>query len=402
MDGSKRIYDAILEEHLGLYRQMAFVSGPRQVGKTTTCRMQSDAYVNWDDVDDREKIMSGPRAIAASYGIDRMKSKAPVIVFDELHKFPRWKSFLKGFFDVYSERARTIVTGSSRLDVYKRGGDSLMGRYFYYRMHPFTLAETIRQSIPDPKTIVRPPQKAKQTEFDSLWRHGGFPEPFLKRDDRFTRRWTSLRREQIIREDIRDLTGIAQLDQIEVLARILSTRSSCQLVYSNLARELRTSDVTTKNWTESLCSLHFGFFVRPWFKNVARSLRKEPKWFLRDWSEVTDAGQKAETFVACHLLKAVENWTDLGFGKFQLCYLRDKEKREVDFVVIRDEEPWFIIEVKMSDEPLSPSLGYFQNQIRAPFAFQVSIDDEYVDANCFENPGSPIKVPASTFLSQLL
>ena len=140
----------------------------------------------------------------------------------------------------------------------------------------------------------------------------------------------------------------------------------------------------------------------PWFTNVARSLRKEPKWFLRDWSLVADAGKRAETFVACHLLKAVEGWTDLGLGEFRLAYLRDKGKREVDFIVIRDGRPWFLVEVKQSDTQLQAALGHFQRQLGAPQAFQVVIDADYVAADCFARAGEPLVVPARTFLSQLL
>ena len=113
-----------------------------------------------------------------------------------------------------------------------------------------------------------------------------------------------------------------------------------------------------------------------------------------------DEGKRAETFVACHLLKAVEGWTDLGLGNFELRYIRDKDKREVDFVVIRDEEPWFLIEVKRSSRSLSPQLEYFQKSIRCRHAFQVVTALDYVDADCFER-NEPVVVPARTFLSQL-
>jgi hypothetical protein len=145
-----------------------------------------------------------------------------------------------------------------------------------------------------------------------------------------------------------------------------------------------------------------GFLVRPWFKNVSRSLRKEPKWFLRDWAAIADEGGRAETFVACHLLKAVEGWSDMGFGGFELGYLRDKERHEADFIVVRDGKPWFLVEVKHRDESLSGNLKYFQNQLKAPFAFQVIIDADYVDADCFARPRGPLVVPARTFLSQLI
>ena len=144
-----RIDDTILVEHLAGNRQMAFVSGPRQVGKTTACRRQADVYVNWDDVDDRELILAGPRRLASAFDLDRLKDTQPVVLFDELLKFPRWKSFLKGFYDSHAGHLGIAVTGSSRLDVYRRGGDSLMGRYFPSRMHPFSVAEVVSQTLPD-------------------------------------------------------------------------------------------------------------------------------------------------------------------------------------------------------------------------------------------------------------
>jgi hypothetical protein len=402
MKPKTRIYDTLLSEHLSKQRQMAFVSGPRQVGKTTTCRIHSDTYINWDNIDDREAILAGPTKLIDHYRLDRLSKTLPVVIFDELHKYPRWKQFLKGFFDTYADQLRIMVTGSSRMDVYRRGGDSLMGRYFLYRMHPFSVAETLTQDLPDEKRIIRSPKKVNPTNFDALWNHGGYPEPFLKRDMRFSRRWQTLRLEQLVREDIRDLTQIQQLDQLELLVKLLSERSAHQLIYGNLASDVRVSIDTTRRWIDVLVSLHLGFLIRPWFKNVSRSLRKEPKWFLRDWASIKDPGDKAETFVACHLLKAVEGWNDMGLGKFELGYLRDKEKREVDFLLARDGKPWFLVEVKQRDESLSPTLKYFQQQLAAPFAFQVVLDANYVEADCFARAGAPIVVPARTFLSQLL
>src|ERR1019366_4739898 len=192
-------------------------------------------------------------------------SKSPVIVFDELHKYPKWKAFLKGFFDGYGDNAKVIVTGSSRLDIFKKGGDSLMGRYFLYRMHPFSVGELARTSAPT--TPIHKPSPISDEDWNALWVHGGFPGPYLRRSDTFTRR----RRSQD----------------------------------ANIAGD------TAKRWVGVLEQMHFGFRVPPWFKSVANSLRKEPKWFLRDWSGVSDEGPRAETFVGCHLLKSVEGWTDL-------------------------------------------------------------------------------------------
>ncbi|MBN1961846.1 MAG: ATP-binding protein [Deltaproteobacteria bacterium] len=384
---------------------MIFVSGPRQVGKTTTCRnvaSSPESYLDWDNSDDRRIILRGPAAITERLKLSSLREKPQVVILDEIHKFSRWKTLLKGFYDTYSENVRILITGSSRLDSFRRGGDSLMGRYFHYRMHPFSIAEIVWQSLPNAKKILHSPKKIATDDFTALWEHRGFPEPFIKRDYRFTRRWWSLRRQQLVREDIRDLTQVRELSQIEVLTNILIERSGEQLIYGNLAAEIQVSADTLRRWINTLCSLHFGFLIRPWFKNITRSLRKEPKWFLRDWSNISDAGKRGETFVACHLFKAVEGWTDFGFGDFQLSYLRDKNKREVDFLITRDNKPWILVEVKTSETSLSPSLEFFRKQTQAPYTFQVIINANFVNADCFAQINKPMVVPAKTFLSQLL
>jgi predicted AAA+ superfamily ATPase len=394
-----RLYSAIIHDHLRRNRQMALVSGPRQVGKTTACRAQADAYLSWDDTDHRRTILRGPAAVAQAAGVDQLRRSPPVLVLDELDKHTKWKALLKGFFDTYADAVRIVVTGSSRLDIYRRGGDSLMGRYLPYRMHPWSVGELLRPDVPT--TVIQPPAPLNQDEWLALCDHGGFPEPFLRRDPRFSRRWRSLRHEQLSREDLRDVAHVQDLGTMETLMAILAERSSHQLVYTALARELAVSVDTVKRWIDILGRLHYGFTIRPWFANVTKALRKEPRWFLRDWSGIADPGDRAETMVACHLLKAVEGWTDLGFGDFELRYLRDKAKREVDFVVVRDRKPWFLVEVKQGDTRLSAALAYFQGQTRAEHAFQAVLGLPFEGVDCFAVT-RPCVVPARTLLSQLL
>ena len=398
MKNIPRLYDVLLGKHLKEHRQMAFISGARQVGKTTICRNQEDVYLNWENESHREQILSGPETVADVAQLAKLHEAPPVIVFDEIHKYNHWKRFLKGFFDTYEKQCRILVTGSSRLDVYQRGGDSLMGRYFLYRTHPFSAGELTQRF--EPETLIHPPFKLPADDWSALLRFGGFPEPFCKRSDAFSRRWRTMRRTQLLKEDIRDMTRIQELDQLAILERLLSERSGEQLIYSALARQVRVSEVTIQSWVSTLCAMHHGFIIRPWHKNLSRALRKEPKWYLRDWSGIQDPGSRAETLIACHLLKAVETWTDSGEGAFELRYIRDKQKREVDFIVLRDDEPWFLVEAKRSDESLSSSLVHFQKQIKAPHAFQVVLNMPFMDADCFSQ-NKPIVVPAATLLSQL-
>lgn len=393
-----RLYDQILKGHFAGNRQMAWVSGPRQVGKTTACRNLCTDYLNWDNADDRRLILRGPGAVAERLQLAQLSKERPLVVFDELHKHAKWRGFLKGFFDVYEGAARIAVTGSSRFEVFRRGGDSLMGRYFLYRMHPWSAGECVRTEVP--QDAIQPPVPVADADWSALWEHGGFPEPFLRREARFTRRWLALRQDQLAREDIREFAQIQDLGVMETFTRILAERSGQQLVYSNLAGEVGVAVDTVKRWVDLLNRLHFGFLVRPWFANVTKALRKEPKWFLRDWAGVAEDGARAETLVACHLLKAVEAWTDLGIGQFELRYLRDKLKREVDFLVVRGRKPWFLVEVKTADRRISGALGHFQGETRAPHAFQAVMDMPEVPVDCFSR-NQPTVVPARTLLSQL-
>ncbi|HEX6813875.1 MAG TPA: AAA family ATPase [Planctomycetota bacterium] len=394
-----RLYTALLREHVREHRQMVLLAGPRQVGKTTVCRtLDADArYLNWDDADDRRLILRGPKAVAEALGLASLRAGRPLVVFDELHKHRKWKQFLKGFFDGHADQVHIAVTGSARLDVYRRGGDSLMGRYLLYRMNPFSVGELLRQTVPTEP--LAKPKRLAPARFDQLLQRGGFPEPFLK-DPRFGVRWRELRRQQLVREDVRDLARVQEIGQLEVLEELLRERSGRTLTFSELANTVHVTVETATRWVGLLTHLHHGFLLRPWFKNVTKSLRKEPKWYQADWAGIGDGGQRAETFVACHLLKAVQTWEDLGFGRFELRYLRDKNQREVDFCIVRDGKPWFLVEAKLGDTALSPALAHFQRQTKSRHAFQVVVDLPFVDADPFERD-DPCVVPAATLLSML-
>jgi len=394
-----RIYETALRQHIDNDSQMLFVTGPRQVGKSTLCKTVADTVFNWDIQKNKRLILKGSDAVAGEAGLNIMQEKLPVVALDEIHKFARWKSFLKGFFDEYRDAARIVVTGSSRLDVYKKGGDSLMGRYFLYHVHPFSVAEMVNPSRKD--KIIHPPVPIQEKDWKALWEHGGFPEPLAKRDKKFTLRWNKTRKNQLFREDLRDLTRIQEIGQIEVMAEILETRSGDSLKYSTLANEVRVSENTIRKWIATLNSLYFGFTIKPWHKNVKNALTKEPKWYKRDWSQISDTGKKAETFVACHLLKAVEWWNDCGYGEFDLYYIRNKQKQEVDFLVTQNKSPWFLAEVKLADKNISPVLSLMQEQTGAKHAFQIVVEMDYVNSDCFKKT-KPTVVPAKTFLSQLV
>ena len=395
----ERMYDSMFANHFANNRQMILLSGPRQVGKTTVAKSMSDLYLNWDRRKDRNLFLKGEDEVARVAKLEVRREERPLVVFDEIHHYPKWRQFLKGYFDTYGEGSRTLVTGSARLELKKRGkGDSLMGRYFPFRMHPLSVGELLRPKMPE--TEIARPKELPDDDWCTLVEFGGFPEMFCMRTAAFAVRWRRLRREQLVRIDIANETNIRDLDQLDALVEILAQRSGRQVVYSSLASEVQTNEVTMRQWLAALNSFFYGFTVRPWFRNVANSIRKTPKWYMRDWSGTKDVGARNETIVACHLLKAVETWTDLGFGDYGLFYLRDKNKNEVDFLVSKDGEPWMLVEAKTSDTSLSPTLKSMQRQLGVRFALQVVADLSYEAVDCFI-PGKAAVVPMRTFLSQL-
>jgi uncharacterized protein len=401
----KRLYEQLLLDHFLKFQQMAFLTGPRQVGKTSIAdicqaNFKRFKYLNWDDAVDREVILSNIDSVLDSFELSIANNQKPLLIFDEIHKYKDWKNYLKGFVDKHKKTINILVTGSAKLDIYKKGGDSLMGRYFLYRAHPLSVAELIRVNMAT--TPLSEPKKISDNKFNVLFEFGGFPEPFLQQNKSFSIRWQRLRFNQLFKEEIREVSQIQEIAQMELLANLLKNQIGSQTKFSELAKKARIADTTCRRWMNELESFYFCFSVKPWHKNITRSLIKEPKYYLWDWSLVSDYGAKCENFVASHLLKAVHFWSDCGLGDYDLYYLRDKDKREVDFLITQNGEPWILLEVKASSKSsLSKNLLYFQQQLKVKHVLQLAMDLEYGDYDCFSFT-EPKIVSMKTFLSQLI
>jgi predicted AAA+ superfamily ATPase len=372
----KRIYETLITDHFAGNRQMVFLSGPRQAGKTTTAldALPGARYFNYDNSDDGRLIPAGVNRIAHELNVTIPAKEQHEVIFDEIHKYPHWKNFIKGFFDSYGGGRRVIVTGSARLAVYRRGGDSLVGRYFPFTLHPVSAREATGAAV-DLESVFQQPVRIPKDAVETLLAFGGFPEPFLKASRRFFNNWQATRKEQIFREDLRDLSRVHDVRQLEVLSGLLASRVASQTVLASLANELRVKNDTVKMWISLLESLYVCFQVPPWSKNVANSLRKQTKIYFWDWSAVADEGARKENLVASHLLKAVHWWNACGLGAFGLYYLRDKQKHEVDFLVSCDQKPFMLVEVKSSSTSrINPAIEYFQKTLSAPHAFQLAFD----------------------------
>jgi predicted AAA+ superfamily ATPase len=353
----------ILED---LKEKMVFIGGPRQVGKTTLARVmlashfREAAYFDWDNSRDRKRIMAA-----------EWPGSAELIILDEIHKFKGWKRFIKGEYDVHKDRFRFLVTGSGRLDIYRKGGDSLQGRYHHYRLHPFSLAELDGRKNEFKLFQELSIPVAQERSLDKLERYGGFPEPLFSQNERTLRRWHNERNERLFREDIRDVEMVRDISRMQILSDMLPSRVGALLSINALREDLEVSHRAASHWLDILEAFYYHFRVYPFSKSSFRSLKKEPKLYLWDWSEVSNEAARFENLVASHLLKFVHWLHDREGYDANLHFLRDDMKREVDFLVTVDGKPWFAVEVKTQDESLSPALRYFRDKLNIPFAYQV-------------------------------
>jgi uncharacterized protein len=361
--------------------KIALVSGPRQCGKTTLAQTLlrergAGAYHNWDDLELRRAWARSP---SQPWPPEHPRA-VPLLVLDEIHKARGWKRTVKGLFDTRPFPLDMLVTGSARLNVYKKGGDSLLGRAFHFRMHPFSQAELERSTqLPaDPDARLAAlrvgalgTDAAATERFRALLRFGGFPEPLLAASDRRARAWRRSRIEQVIREDLRDLSALPDVSRVEMLAALLPDRVGSLLSRNSLREDLEVGYDTVTRWLAALVELYYAFEVKPYSVRVVRSLKKEGKIYMWDWSEVDAPGPRFENLVACHLLKACDYWTDAGEGTFELRLLRNREKEEIDFLVVRDRKPWLAVEAKLSDEAPAPHWRKFLRYLNAPLGLQL-------------------------------
>ena len=276
---------------------------------------------------------------------------------DEIHKYKKWRALMKGLHDKHSEDHNFIVTGSARLDHFRKGGDSLLGRYRYLRLHPFSASEV----------------GANSSELKNLLEYGGFPEPFLSQNKNEHKIWLNERLYRIVKDDIRDLTGIKETSLISLLMENLPSRVGSLLSVRSLAEDLQVSQPSIDRWIKELENLYYCYRISPFGSQKIKAIKKMQKLYLWDWSEVENPGTRFENMVAGHLLKTCHYLEDTEGDKYELRYLRDTDKHEVDFVVMKNKKPLYAVECKTGDENLSKSITYFQEKLDIPEFYQVHL-----------------------------
>ncbi len=336
-----------------LKKKMVFVGGPRQVGKTTMClqflkthSVQNPGYLNWDDLGSKDQLRKG------------QLPNEPLLVIDEIHKYKLWRSLIKGFYDKNKDHQKYLVTGSARLDHYRRGGDSLLGRYRYLRLHPFSAGE----------------MKCKnQSDVNLLLKFGGFPEPLFSQSEKDLKLWGRERLYRIVNDDISDLENLKDYSRLELLAETLESKIGSPLSLKSLEEDLSVSQKTVAHWVDIFDRMYFTFRISPFGAPRIRAIKKAQKLYFWDWSSISGQGPKFENLVASQLLKYCHFLEDSEGDKMELRFLRDTDLREIDFVVLKNKKPIFAVDCKSGEKQVSKAIHYFKDRTDIPLFYQVHL-----------------------------
>jgi len=344
------LQDNILKD---LQKKMVLITGPRQVGKTYLAKMlqtefKSPTYLNYDNADDAKIIKNR-----------LWLPKTDLIIFDEIHKMKGWKKFLKGTFDTKPSNQSILITGSARMETFRKSGDSLAERYFHYRLNPLSVKEISNNFSP----------------YDALSKLillGGFPEPFLSDSEDEARRWRRQYYTDLIREDVLDFGKIQEIRAMRLLLELLRKRVGTPTSYASLSRDLQIAPNTVRKYISILESLYIIFLIKPFHKNIARAILKEPKIYFYDSGYVDmDTGTRLENTAALCLLKHIQYLQDNKGENIDLYYIKTKEGKEIDFAISQNGTLRMLIEVKLSDSNLSPQVKYFKERFSAVNTIQL-------------------------------
>ena len=359
----RRLFNIVFSKEWG--RQMRFITGPRQSGKTTLAKLKlkeehsEKLYYLWDLRSVRNRYKDNELFFTA----DQISTgnEHPWVCFDEIHKMPRWKNILKGIYDTSSGQYNFIITGSAKFDISRRAGDSLSGRFFTFHLFPLCLEEVAGTGKPFHKVpesaqifikLKLESSPIKDEAISSLLEYSGFPEPFTSQSKNFHAKWSRDYMDTVIKEDIGELTRILDREKIYDLYRLLPEMTGNPISESSLGSHLEISPPTVKNYLKHLENFYLSFRIHPYTKNIKRSLLKASKCYLYDWTRVKDEGNRFENFIAVELKTLISFWSDATGDNYYLWYVRDKQKKETDFLITKDDAPWLLVEVKYSDSPI--------------------------------------------------
>ena len=357
-----------------LAQKMVFISGPRQVGKTTLAMSlltDEASYLNWDIPSHRETILK------------RELPLTDLWCFDEIHKYTSWRDYLKGIYDEFHATHQILVTGSARLDLLRKSGDSLQGRYHHLRLHPLSVNELGLEI---------------QDEFLQLMDLGGFPEPYFSGSAVEAKRWSTNYRSLLVNQESSSIETISDLSKLELLSLRLPELVGSPLSLNGLREDLQIAHKTVSRWMDILENIYMIFRLAPFGSPLIRAVKKERKHYQYDWTLVQEMPARFENVIASHLLKWVHYQRDFFGEEMELRYFRDTDGREVDFCITNNRKPRMFVECKWADGATSKHLHYLQRKFPEADYYQVSA----TGTKQFINKKHIVHLPALAFLQKFV
>jgi len=356
------------------------LTGARQVGKTTLARQLMERferaqYLNWDVPSDRAVLLR-----------QSWNPAARLLVLDEIHKMPEWKSWLKGVIDAKLPAQALLVTVSARMETFRQSGESLAGRYLHLHLAPISVREWCAHRDTTPQEALL-----------HLIERGGFPEPCLAERADDAQRWRRQYATDLIREDVLEFSRLHEINTMRVFFELLRERVGSPLSLASLARDLAVSPTTLRRYLDILQALYVVIVVQPWHRNIARALLQAPKVYFTDTGLVKGGeGVRFENAVAVMLAKQAHFISDTRGREAGLHYIRTKDGVEVDFCLSSDGALTQLVECKLADSSPHRALLRFAAQFVEAKAVQI-----VRDARQEEVRGPIAVVPAADWLAGL-
>ncbi|MBN2381825.1 DUF4143 domain-containing protein [bacterium] len=230
---------------------------------------------------------------------------------------------------------------------------------------------------------------------------GGFPEPLLSSSTRKASRWRLSYGSRLVREEVRSLEFIRDIDRLELLYDRLPDVVGSPLSINSLREDIEVAFETVRHWLSVFENLYVCFRVPPFGAPRLKAVRKEQKLYLWDWASIEDPACRFENMIAFHLLRYCHWCEDVEGEKIELRYFRDTVGHEVDFILLKKRKPWLAIEVKLNKSTLDKNMKYLLERVQFSHAYQLTLSSEY-DYKLPDINGCPVRIiPAASFLTRL-